>query len=202
MASALAGLVACSADAAVDVQDEAPAAVSDQDADAAAAAYCEDAGGAALTARPFYGTNSDRDQWLPLAGSVELCRFEDGEPDADETTRIYVDLATLSSADPTLAGLAYLAALPPQVPDTPSSNPATFNCSAIGGTSQFGDGAAGGGWVTDDRPDEVVGLCVFADSSFIDEFGILYHSDGTIRGVDLATVMRDQPEERPRIFGG
>ena len=196
--SAIAGVASCSADAAVDAQDEVPASTgSDLDA---ARAYCEDSGGAALTAHPAYGTNSDRDQWLPLAGSAELCRFEDGEPGADSTTSIYVDLNTLSSELPTLAGLAYLAKLPPQVPETPSANPATFNCSALGGTSQFGDGASGGGWYTDDRPDEAIGLCVFADASFIDEFGILYYSDGTVRGADLSTVMRYEPQETHRVF--
>jgi hypothetical protein len=158
--------------------------------------HCTESGGEALDAAPYYGTNADREQWLELGGGVELCRFEN----SDDGTRIYVDFVTLSSEEPTLAGLAYLAQVPVSLPERPSSNPATFNCTALGGTSQWGDGLSGGGWVTSDRPDEVFNLCVFADLSFIDEFGIFYYADGTVRGMDLSTVMRYEPEPERQIF--
>ena len=151
-------------------------------------------------ARPQWNTNSDPDNWLELAGTVELCRFEDGEPGADETTRIYVDLVTLYAEAPTLAGVAYLSRVPVTLPDTPSANPARANCAALGGSAQFGGEMSSGGWVTSDRPTEVVDLCVFPDLSFIDEFGIFYYADGTVRGADLATVMRYDGDPLPAIF--
>ena len=54
---------------------------------------------------------------------------------------------------------------------------------------------------TDDPVDVVVALCVFADLSFIDEWGLAYHSNGDIRGADLATVMKYQPgADVPPVF--
>lgn len=48
---------------------------------------------------------------------------------------------------------------------------------------------------------DTVELCVFADRSAIDHFGIFYASDGTNRGVDLASVMRYQPDgDTPDVF--
>jgi hypothetical protein len=163
-------------------------------------AYCEDAGGAALAARSMWATNQDPATWLELAGAVELCRFEDGEPGASGTTRIYVDLVTLYSEQPTLAGVAYLSRVPPELPESPSTNPARAHCAALGGSAQFGSGLEGGGWVTSDRPTEVVDLCVFPDRSFIDEFGIFYYAGGVVRGTDLADVMRYAGEPLPPIF--
>ena len=159
---------------------------------------CVDSGGEALAARPEFGTNGDPETWLDLAGGVDLCRFETGE--GDETTRIYVDLVTLYSEEPTLAGVAYLSRVEPSLPEQPSANPATFNCAALGGSAQFGSSVAGGGWVTSDRPTEVVGGCVFPDLSFIDEFGIFYYAGGVVRGVDLATVTRYDADPLPEIF--
>jgi hypothetical protein len=44
-------------------------------------------------------------------------------------------------------------------------------------------------------------LCMFADGSAIDEWGITYYSDGTVRGADLATKMRYQPDgPLPAVF--
>ena len=163
----------------------------------AARQHCTDSGGDALAARPEWNTNSDPENWLELGGAVELCRFENGADD----TRIYVDLVTLYSEQPTLAGVAYLSQVPPSLPRQPSSNPATFNCAALGGSAQWGSGVSGGGWVTSDRPTEVVDLCVFPDLSFIDEFGIFYYADGTVRGKDLSTVMRYDADPLPGVFG-
>jgi len=150
------------------------------------------------TRAAYWGTNGDQADWLPLAGSTTMCRFQ---ADDEAKSRIYVDLTTLSGQQPTLAGLAYLAKLPmPSV--TGGANPATLYCKDLGGSSTFGSaGAAGGGWVAKADPDDiVVALCVFPDLSFIDAWGLAYHSDGTIRGTDLATVMAYQPESVPPVF--
>ena len=39
----------------------------------------------------------------------------------------------------------------------------------------------------------VMDMCVFADGSAIDEFGIWYYANGTVRGADLAPILRYQP---------
>jgi putative hemolysin len=163
--------------------------------------YCNSSGGEAHTARPYWNTNADRPDWSALAGSVELCRFDSDEENAEERSSIFVDLDTLYSTDPTLAGVAYLSKVPPTLPKQPSANPANANCTALGGSSQFGTNVNGGGWVTDDRPTDVIDLCVFPDLSFVDEFGILYYSQGTVRGADLSTVMRFDESKLPQIFG-
>ncbi len=82
----------------------------------------------------------------------------------------------------------------------PSANPATVNCAALDGSSQFGLAGSSGGWVTDDRPDEVFNLCAFPDLSFIDEFGIFYYAGGVVRGQDLSKVMRYHPAVLPNFF--
>jgi hypothetical protein len=66
--------------------------------------------------------------------------------------------------------------------------------------SQFGLAGSSGGWVTDDRPDEVFELCVFPDLSFIDEFGIFNYAGGMVRGQDLSKVMRYHPAVLPNFF--
>jgi putative hemolysin len=131
-----------------------------------------------------------------------MCRFQ---ADDEAQSRIYVDLNTLGSTEPTLAGLAYLSKVP--MPSTAGgANPATGYCSdELNGSSSFGGaGAAGGGWVAQSDPDDVVvSLCVFPDGSFIDEWGLAYHSAGEIRGEDLATVIRYQPSgPLPAVFPG
>ena len=59
------------------------------------------------------------------------------------------------------------------------------------------------GWVNTDEPVfKVMVLCVFADDSAIDAFGLWYHANGAIRGADLATKFRYQPgDELPAMFG-
>jgi putative hemolysin len=166
----------------------------------AAGEYCTSSGGEVQTAHPYWNTNADQSDWLALAGSVELCRFTSDDSDPQAQTRIYVDLNTLYSEQPTLAGVAYLSKVPATPPAQPGANPASSNCTALGASSQFGAGA--GGWTTEDDPQTVVSLCVFPDLSFIDEFGIFYYSDGTVRGADLAEIMRYQPTQLPPIFTG
>jgi len=165
----------------------------------AAEAYCAEVGGTVQPRQAYWGTNADQADWLALAGTASMCRFQ---TDDEAKSRIYVDLATLASKEPTLAGLAYQSKVPmPSV--TGGANPATSYCSKeLGGSSTFGAvGAAGGGWVAMDDPDDVVvALCVFPDQSFIDEWGLAYHSNGEIRGKDLATVMQYQTADLPPVF--
>lgn len=160
------------------------------DITAAAAEYCVAKGGKVQTRTADTGTNGDQQSWLPLAGRTDICRFQAND---EGGSRIYVDLNTLYSTQPTLAGLAYLAKVPMPT-SAGGANPATGYCSDLGGSSAFGSAGASGGWVaTDDPVDPVVSLCVFPDLSFIDEWGLAYHSNGDIRGADLAAVMRYQP---------
>ena len=86
---------------------------------------------------------------------------------------------------------------------SPSGNPASFYCTEdLDGSSQFGNTAAGGGWVDQSQPTFVImNMCVFADGSAIDEFGLFYYSDGTVRGADLAPLFRYQPGNRlPAVY--
>lgn len=166
---------------------------------AAAEAYCQSKGGEVQERTAYWGTNGDQASWLALAGSTQVCRFQ---ADDEAKSRIYVDLTTLSSTEPTLAALAYLSKVPMPA-STGGANPATGYCSKeLGGSSTFGAvGASGGGWVAKDDPDDVVvSLCVFPDLSFIDEWGLAYHSDGSVRGIDLATVMAYQPTSLPPVY--
>lgn len=167
--------------------------------EAAAKQYCTDKGGKLVDRVATWNTNADVAAQLPLAGHMTLCEF-----DGSDGTRIAVDLVTLYSTEPTLASVAYLSKVPPVLPEVPSANPAAYNCDqGLGGTSDFGNGAAGGGWVNDDEPVfKVMNLCVFADMSAIDEFGIFYYATGAVRGADLAPILRYQPGNRlPAIFG-
>jgi len=36
----------------------------------------------------------------------------------------------------------------------------------------------------------VLEACIFPDNSTIDSWGLFYHSDGIIRGIDLSTVLK------------
>jgi putative hemolysin len=165
---------------------------------AEARAWCEDKGGAVQQRHAVYGTNDDESEWVDLGRSIELCRFQ---ADDEAKSRIYVDITTLATTTPTLASAAYLAKVQNEL-DPAKGNPATQDCSALGGTSLFGPGPSGGGWVAKDDPDDqVLALCVFADGSAIDEWGITYHANGTVRGADLAPLFGwVGPDRRPRIF--
>jgi putative hemolysin len=162
-------------------------------------AACEKHGGTVEARQPTYGTNNDRSSWVELGDPVEVCRFQTLH-DADHS-RMYVDLVTISSPHPTLAALAYLAE--PPVPKNAVGNPATALCISIGGAISYGGGANGGGLVdTKDPDDPVISTCVFADGSFIEEWGLAYHSDGTIRGIDLTKVFAFDQSDVPHIFAG
>ncbi|NJN81403.1 MAG: DUF333 domain-containing protein [Caldilineaceae bacterium] len=148
-----------------------------------AADYCTQNGGEVETRYPFYGTNQNNP--LQLAGSLGVCTFT-----ADDGSRITIGLETLYTDQPTLAALAYRAQTPYDGDGQPSANPSSLYCTQLGGTDSFGGvNAAGGGWALMDGSD-VLALCVFADLSVIDSWGITYYSDGTVRGADLTDLLR------------
>jgi len=174
-----------------------------------AEAYCGEQGGnvVELTAYLFPGS----DQQVELGSFFHVCQFiseEDGNP-----TQIVVDLLTLYSEQPTLAGLAYLSRVPSSDSGAAGANPAHTYCEEdLGGTEAFGTSATGA-WMGSLDPGmeagaseplgDTISLCVFADRSAIDEFGLFYASQGVVRGKDLSTVMRYQPDgDLPAAFGG
>src|SRR3954451_1731267 len=101
----------------------------------AARQYCIASGGSPHVAHAFFNTNAARAKWLALAGTAELCPVEKGKPGASSTTRIYVDLDTLYSRKPTLAGVAYLSKIRRPGAGPPSASPATKNCTALEASS-------------------------------------------------------------------
>jgi hypothetical protein len=175
-----------------------PAAPPPATLDSQAAKYCTDNGGVVQTRYPAYGTNNLASA-TRLSGQRRFCQFTS----ASDGSRIHIALDTLYSTEPTLAVLAYLSKPPLATDTTPGVNPSSLYCSQLGGTDLFGGvNAAGGGWVTDDTttPDTVLQACIFPYLSTIDSWGLTYHSDGTIRGADLGTLVRYRPEEAPRVF--
>ena len=85
-----------------------------------------------------------------------------------------------------MAALAYSAEVPS---NGGVGNPSLAYCLQLGGAWQVGNGLDGGGWATG-RGERVYTMCVFADGSAIDTWGLLYHSANIIRGKDLATVLK------------
>jgi len=169
--------------------------------DAAARQYCTDKGGMLVDRTATWNANADPAAQLPLAETITFCEFESGQ--GDGTTRISVDLVTLSSTSPTLASVAYLSDVRTTQPREPSVNPAQFSCATdYAGSSAFGSSAAGGGWLDPSQPVfTVIDMCVFPDLSAIDAFGLWYHANGVVRGADLATKFRYDPGDRlPAIF--
>ncbi|WP_062209216.1 hypothetical protein [Demequina oxidasica] len=163
----------------------------------AAEGYCTDQGGEVQERQPTFGTNNDQSSWVELGDATSVCRFQTL---GDDDSRIYVDLTTLYSEQPTLAALAYLAKTQPE--GKPSGNPAAALCAQIGGASSFGDDASGGGMVnTDDPIDTVFVPCTFADQSFIEEWGIAYYADDSVRGIDLADVFRFDVKATQDLLG-
>ncbi len=163
----------------------------------ASKAYCATQGGKVQVRTPAAGTNSP--PLIRLAGPVAFCRFtgtQGGSPSS-----ISVDLRTLTTRRPTLAALAYLEK--PDVGRIPGSvNPASVYCSRLGGSDQFGgETASGGGWIVGRSAATALQACVFPDGSIIDSFGILYHSQGVVRGADLTTKLRYRPSRLPQVFG-
>ncbi len=160
----------------------------------AAQAYCTSTGGALETRVPAYGTNGPA-PWLKLAGRQDFCRYT-----ASDQSHIHLNLETLFTPQPSLAALAYYAEVPWN--GLGEGNPASLYCTQLGGSDLFGGiNAAGGGWVELQTIDEVLEACIFPDNSTIDSWGLFYHSDGIIRGIDLSTVLK-YPNPYPKTKAG
>ncbi len=151
-------------------------------ADNAAAAYCRQTHGEVEVRRPVYGSNGP--SLLFLSGKRSFCQYtrkKDG-------SRIHILLTTLYTTKPSLAALAYI--LKPPVGSC-QGNPASCYCSQLGGSDLFGGvSGAGGGWYKKNSIDQTLEACIFPDMSSIDSWGLAYHANGIIRGIDLEKVMR------------
>ena len=147
-----------------------------------AAAYCSSTGGVPSKMFPFSGMNNDPKLWMRYGGEVAACTYTNAD-----TSSITLWQSTLASPAPTMAALAYYA----QTPQTGggSGNPAPGYCAQLGGAWMVGNGLDGGGWSTK-RGGTAISMCVFADGSAIDDWGLLYHAYSITRGIDLATVLK------------
>ena len=147
-----------------------------------AAAYCSSTGGVPSKMFPFSGMNNDPKLWMRYGGEVAACTYTNAD-----TSSITIWQSTLASPAPTMAALAYYA----QTPQTGggSGNPAPGYCAQLGGAWMVGNGLDGGGWSTK-RGGTAISMCVFADGSAIDDWGLLYHAYSITRGIDLATVLK------------
>jgi hypothetical protein len=79
--------------------------------------------------------------------------------------------------------------------------PRRRGCVDLGGAQAYGQGAEGGGFVLEGDDLDVVSMCVFADGSFIDEWGIGYYAADAVRGADLAPLFRFDASSAPAVFG-
>jgi putative hemolysin len=141
--------------------------------------YCTSKGGTVQVRIPTYGTNGNNP--LSLAYERQFCDFTS----KDGQTNIYVQLSTLVSHKPTLAALAYYAAVQVDLSGC-HGGPGSCYCADIGGTDAFGGiNAAGGGWVLNTNNTDVLDVCVFPDESAIDSYGVFYHAYGITRGQKL-----------------
>jgi putative hemolysin len=149
---------------------------------AKAAAYCRQTGGVVQTRIAEY--NTDGGQALVLGGKAPFCQYT-----ASDQSQINLFLTTLYNTQPTLATLAYYAQVPYN--GQCEGNPASCYCTQLGGSDEFGGiNAAGGGWVLNSNPTDVLESCIMPDLSTIDSWGLLYHSQNIIRGIDLEKVLR------------
>ncbi len=154
-----------------------------------AESYCLQKGGKVEVRRPVYGSNGSN--LLFLTGSRQFCQFRSKK----DGSRIHILLETLYSTQPSLAALAYYN--PPPYGGGGGGNPASYYCTQLGGTDVFGgpNDPAGGGWYLKGTIDETLEACIFPDMSSIDSWGLTYKSAGIIRGIDLTTVMRFNPNK-------
>jgi putative hemolysin len=147
--------------------------------------YCTSTGGKVEHRIPVYGTNGPTSSWLKLAGTEEFCQYTSSA----DGSRIHLSLETLYTTQPTLAALAYYSQIAWN--GQGEGNPASLYCTQLGGSDLWGGAtAAGGGWVMRRSIDRVLEACIFPDNSTIDSWGLFYHSDSIIRGIDLSTVLK------------
>jgi putative hemolysin len=147
-------------------------------------AYCTSTGGVVELRTAVYGTNNPQQDWLWLTGKESFCQYTltaDG-------SRIHLSVQTLFSTKPTLAALAYYAQVPWN--GQGNGNPASYYCTQLGGAEIGATDLNGGGWVLLGSIDEALEACVFPDNSTIDSWGLFYHSDSIVRGIDLSTVLK------------
>ena len=147
-------------------------------------AYCTSTGGLVEVRYAVYGTNNAQQDWLPLAGVETFCQYTL----AADGSRIHLSLETLFTTKPTLAALAYYAQVPWN--GQGNGNPASYYCTQLGGAEIGATDLAGGGWVAVGGIDQILEACVFPDNSTIDSWGLFYHSDSIVRGIDLSTVLK------------
>ena len=145
--------------------------------------YCAANGGVQAKVHPFGNTNSDGANWVRYGGSAQACTFTD-----DSGASITAWSNTLTSKKPTMAALAYYAKVPWD--GKGNGNPATLYCIQLGGTELIGAMGSGSGWAPEAGDPSQHHMCVFADLSAIDDWGLLYHANDIIRGKDLASVFR------------
>ncbi|MEV5510154.1 hypothetical protein [Streptomyces orinoci] len=148
------------------------------------AAWCTGHGGHPATYRAYYDAGR---RLTPLGSERQLCHFQ-----AKDHSQLVLPTDTLAADLPTLAALAYVRK--PPLPQHPQGNPSAAYCASIGGTTQFGNHKSDvGGWIRRGDPvdrDHLHDMCVFADGSAIDAWGLTYHTGGVIRGADLAKKFR------------
>jgi putative hemolysin len=149
-----------------------------------AGAYCAATGGVVQSREAVYGTNNSVQDWLPLAAVEDFCQYTSS---ADQSN-INISLLTLYTSKPTLAALAYYAQVPWN--GVGNGNPASFYCSQLGGAEIGATSGGGGAWVAATGATRELETCIFPDNSTIDSWGLLYHSENIIRGIDLATVLK------------
>jgi putative hemolysin len=149
-----------------------------------AKAYCTATGGELELRTAVYGTNNPQPDWLWLSSTESFCQYTL----AADGSRIHLSLLTLFSPKPTLAALAYYAQVPWN--GQGNGNPASFYCTQLGGAEIGATDFSGGGWVQLGTVDEALEACIFPDNSTIDSWGLFYHSDAIVRGIDLSTVLK------------
>lgn len=155
-------------------------------AHAASTAWCSSTGGTPERLFAFGNTNAAPHLWMAYGGELQACAYS-GVDENGYTSTITLTEATLESPLPTMAALAYYAKVPWN--GTGFGNPAFLYCLQLGGTEQIGAVGSGSGWAHR-KGAEVHNLCVFADQSAIDDWGLLYHSNDIIRGIDLTSVLK------------
>lgn len=157
-------------------------------------AYCRKNGGVSGLYRFYGNTNADPAAWLEYGGpAVRLCAFSSPPDPTGFQSRIWIANTTLVSTKPTAAALVLHRRPAVPWPEFNGSNPSHEICESLGGASwdKWGPGANGSGWArspTDE--DGPTNLCVFADGSMVDTWGIAYWVFGQVRGIDLTTVLR------------
>lgn len=164
-----------------------------------AAAVCAEAGGELVERSPVLSGNSPDP--VRLADAAAFCEFSGGAT-ADLGSRIVVLADTLAADQPSRAALAYRdrAPMPTPAPDAAEelslANPASSYCEALGGTE--------GDWLAPNaaEAERIVTLCVFADRSAIDSWGLAYHAQDVIRGADLTDLFRYRSDQQADAGAG